>query len=173
MKTYSLLLASAFGASAFPHMKKDGGDLSIMFRDIMHNEQRRSLMTRQDYLGISKGESNCGTRDCPTFDAEDQLVSTSGENAWIAPGAGDIRGPCPGLNAAANHGYLPRNGIATIEQTVSGLGALYNLGPLISAVLAAYAIAIDGNVVEGVWSIGGPLPQDDLTGAYSKTAVTE
>jgi hypothetical protein len=41
------------------------------------------------------------------------------------------------LNAAANHGYLPRNGIASIEQTVSGLGKLYNLGPRISAVLAA------------------------------------
>lgn len=47
---------------------------------------------------------------------------------------------------------------------MSGLGALYNLGPQISAVLAAYAIALDGNVAEGVWSIGGPLPADDLTG---------
>jgi hypothetical protein len=66
-------------------------------------------------------------------------------------------------NAAANHGYLPRNGIASIEQTVSGLGALYNLGPRISAVLAVYAIATTGNVAEGVWSIGGPLPEDELT----------
>jgi hypothetical protein len=72
-----------------------------------------------------------------------------------APGSGDIRGPCPGLNAAANHGYLPRNGIASIEQTVAGLGALYNLGPQISAALAAYAVAITGNPIEGVWSIGG------------------
>jgi hypothetical protein len=51
----------------------------------------------------------------------------------------------------------------TIEQTVSGLGALYNLGPVVTAALAAYAIATDGNVVEGVWSIGGPLPTDELT----------
>ncbi|KAL4994627.1 Chloroperoxidase [Aspergillus recurvatus] len=29
---------------------------------------------------------------------------------WIAPGPGDSRGPCPGLNTLANHGYLPRNG---------------------------------------------------------------
>lgn len=96
--------------------------------------------------------------------ATDQLVDVYGEHQYIAPGPGDIRGPCPGLNAAANHGYLPRNGIASIEETVSGLGALYNLGPRISAVLAAYAVAIDGNVAEGVWSIGGPLPQDELTG---------
>ncbi|KAL8369789.1 hypothetical protein RB595_000227 [Gaeumannomyces hyphopodioides] len=29
---------------------------------------------------------------------------------WKAPGAGDRRSPCPGLNALANHGYLPRDG---------------------------------------------------------------
>ncbi|KAL4861205.1 hypothetical protein BDV12DRAFT_208265 [Aspergillus spectabilis] len=29
---------------------------------------------------------------------------------WIAPGPEDSRGPCPGLNTLANHGYLPRNG---------------------------------------------------------------
>lgn len=71
--------------------------------------------------------------------------------------------PCPGLNAAANHGYLPRSGIATIEQTVSGLGALYNMDAPLAAALSAYAVATDGNPVEGVWSIGGPLPADDLT----------
>jgi hypothetical protein len=27
-----------------------------------------------------------------------------------APGSGDSRGPCPGLNLLANYGYLPRNG---------------------------------------------------------------
>lgn len=36
----------------------------------------------------------------------DQLVSVSGEHEFIKPGPGDIRGPCPGLNAASNHGYL-------------------------------------------------------------------
>ena len=29
---------------------------------------------------------------------------------WRAPGPGDIRSPCPGLNTLANHGYLPRDG---------------------------------------------------------------
>ena len=38
-------------------------------------------------------------------------ISTSGANAWKAPGPGDKRGPCPALNAMANHGYFPRNGI--------------------------------------------------------------
>jgi hypothetical protein len=29
---------------------------------------------------------------------------------WQAPGPNDSRGPCPGLNTLANHGFLPRNG---------------------------------------------------------------
>nr|7ZBP_A Chain A, Marasmius rotula UPO [Marasmius rotula]7ZBP_B Chain B, Marasmius rotula UPO [Marasmius rotula]7ZBP_C Chain C, Marasmius rotula UPO [Marasmius rotula]7ZBP_D Chain D, Marasmius rotula UPO [Marasmius rotula] len=29
---------------------------------------------------------------------------------WKAPGPNDSRGPCPGLNTLANHGFLPRNG---------------------------------------------------------------
>jgi len=161
MKT-TLLLASALSAAAFPQLSNRG--LSDEVSQFMQNPQGHALAKRQeDALGISAAQSNCGTRACPTFDEKDQRVSVSGEHQWIAPGPGDIRGPCPGLNAAANHGYLPRNGIQTIEQTVSGLGALYNLGPRISAVLAVYAIATGGNPVEGVWSIGGPLPTDELT----------
>ena len=55
-----------------------------------------------------------------TFDAELQYVSNTGDHAYVAPGAGDQRGPCPGecspcimarynntaqsgLNAMANH----------------------------------------------------------------------
>ena len=71
--------------------------------------------------------------------------------------------------SSANHGYLPRSGIATIEQTVSGLGAAYGMSPELAIALSAYAIAIDGNIAEGVWSIGGPLPTDDLTGALLGT----
>lgn len=58
------------------------------------------------------------------FDPVAQRVSTTGKYAWKAPNlaAGDKRGPCPGLNALANHGYLPHNGIApatTIIQAVN------------------------------------------------------
>lgn len=49
------------------------------------------------------------------------------------------------------------------------MGAAYNMAPTLAAALAAYAIALDGNVAEMVWSIGGPLPTDDLTGALLGT----
>ncbi|TLD19905.1 hypothetical protein PspLS_09614 [Pyricularia sp. CBS 133598] len=32
------------------------------------------------------------------------------DHQFQAPGNGDVRSPCPMLNALANHGYLPRNG---------------------------------------------------------------
>lgn len=51
-----------------------------------------------------------------TFDPSTQYVSTTGANAFVPPdfAAGDQRGPCPGLNALANHGYLPHSGVASL-----------------------------------------------------------
>ena len=56
-----------------------------------------------------------------TFDPASQHVSTTGKYAWVAPGAKDQRGPCPGLNALANHGYLPHNGVADIPTIISAV----------------------------------------------------
>ncbi|CAK4007144.1 aromatic peroxygenase-like [Lecanosticta acicola] len=50
----------------------------------------------------------------PPFDAATQYVSNQGQYAFVAPTASDSRGECPGLNAIANHGYLPHNGHASI-----------------------------------------------------------
>lgn len=58
----------------------------------------------------------------PPFDAKAQYIDTTGQHAFKAPGATDQRGPCPGLNAMANHGYLPHNGIATIDQFIESTG---------------------------------------------------
>ncbi|CAG8071900.1 unnamed protein product [Penicillium salamii] len=127
------------------------------------NVRRSSLPLPQDALGISRAETNCGpTIPCPAFDAEDQYVSIEGEHAYAAPAEDEIRGPCPGLNAAANHGYLPRSGVASIEETVRGMNKLYNMGIDLAAALAAYAIVIDGDLLGGTWSIGGPQQSDPL-----------
>lgn len=40
------------------------------------------------------------------FNAALQYVSNKGAHAFVAPGLGDARGPCPGLNAMANHKYV-------------------------------------------------------------------
>jgi hypothetical protein len=56
----------------------------------------------------------------PPFDAASQYVSNTGDHKFVAPGPTDQRGPCPGLNAMANHNYMPHNGIATIQQFIEG-----------------------------------------------------
>lgn len=62
------------------------------------------------------------------FDPTAQAVSVTGDHRFIAPTKNDFRGPCPGLNAMANHGYISRNGYTNIAEIVSGGQAVYNFG---------------------------------------------
>lgn len=89
----------------------------------------------------------------PPFDASKQLVDVTGVHKWIAPGPDDQRGPCPGLNALANHGYLPRSGLATIFDLTSATTEVYNMGLDLATVLSAYGAVLDGTGIG--WSIGG------------------
>ncbi|KAJ7120741.1 Chloroperoxidase [Mycena crocata] len=60
---------------------------------------------------------------------------------FIAPKKGDVRGPCPGLNTLANHGYLPRNGKNfTPKQLLDAGIAGFNLDPAPIAVAAKFGI---------------------------------
>lgn len=45
------------------------------------------------------------------------LYTVTGDHSFIAPNfaRGDQRGPCPGLNALANHGYIGRNGVTSVR----------------------------------------------------------
>jgi len=79
----------------------------------------------------------------------------TGDFAYVAPGPGDFRGPCPGLNVAANHGYLPHNGVATFAQFVQAQMDLYNVGVDLAILLCTVAIPLDGNIVTTKMSIGG------------------
>jgi hypothetical protein len=93
----------------------------------------------------------------PGFDAATQYVSNQGDHAFVPPNfaAGDQRGPCPGLNAMANHNYLPHNGIATIQQFITGTNQVFGMGLDLAAFLAVYGAVIDGDGVQ--WSIGKAL----------------
>ncbi|KAL3419121.1 oxidase [Phlyctema vagabunda] len=109
------------------------------------------------------------------FDAASQRVSTSGNHAWRAPGPNDKRGPCPGLNAAANHGYLPRSGIADFASVNTGLFEAFGLDRTATLLLQTTTTLFDGDPLSGRWSIGGYSPdtatlgllQDSLLGKES------
>lgn len=131
--------------------------------------QEQNLEKRQTAAqALSAAESNCGPNGpCLGFNEKAQFVSTTGEHAYRPPGKGDIRGPCPGLNAAANHGYLPRNGVPNILQTITGLSQAFGFGVGLGGFLAAYAVALNGDVVRETWSIGGPPPFNNVAGLLS------
>lgn len=95
-----ICLAAACSANAFPNI-------------VEHLAQR-------DVRPRAEGDSWGGLfpLTTPDFDAAAQYVDTTGEHAWKAPGQHDQRGPCPGLNSLANHGYIPHNGIGTLDQFI-------------------------------------------------------
>ncbi|KAH6897743.1 Chloroperoxidase [Coprinopsis sp. MPI-PUGE-AT-0042] len=80
---------------------------------------------------------------------------------YIAPGEEDQRGPCPGLNVLANHGYLPRNGVATPAQIIVAVQEGWNMDYSVARLAAYSAHLLNGNVVTDLLSIGGKTP---LTG---------
>ena len=128
LRMHSSILVATIAASAvaFPHMRDANPDVLQKAAEIAARVPSK-LTARQsipnDPLGFSKAQTNCGPTPCVTFDEADQLVSVTGQNAYASPAPDEIRGPCPGLNAAANHGYLPRSGIVSLEETIAGLGA--------------------------------------------------
>ncbi|CZR69202.1 uncharacterized protein PAC_19102 [Phialocephala subalpina] len=106
---------------------------------------------RQFAIGTSAAESNCGPLPCTS--------------------ASQIRGPCPGFNAAANYNYLDRSGVTTLENTITGLGQAYGMSVDLAAFLAAYAIAQDGDLqrIQSVKLSGVIiLEQEEKTRSYSE-----
>ncbi|KAF8191085.1 Chloroperoxidase [Mycena galopus ATCC 62051] len=96
---------------------------------------------------------------------------------FIAPGPNDQRGPCPGMNTLANHGYIPRNGIATFEEITLAMVEAYNLEINFGAFLVAANMLLRGNPFVNKLSIGGvstlvpPLPGNigsNVTGGLAK-----
>nr|POE76235.1 aromatic peroxygenase [Quercus suber] len=99
-------------------------------------------------------------------------------HAFIAPGPNDIRGPCPGLNTAANHGFLARDGIVTFNELVDAQQNLYNVGFDLATLLALLGLTLtDGDIVTERLSIGCDATSRTsvspaLTGSQPDTSLT-
>jgi len=146
---YSIGLAAlAFCATevvAFP---------SRMFDLGMNEEEKRALAGIAATIEARALEGRQSLPGLPTFNAKQQYVSNQGEHAYVAPdfSKGDQRGPCPGLNAMANHGYLPHNGVATISQFIQGTYDVFGMAQDLGGFLAVYGAVFDGDLTK--WSIG-------------------
>ncbi|KAF6744141.1 aromatic peroxygenase precursor [Ephemerocybe angulata] len=98
---------------------------------------------------------------------------------YIPPGPLDIRGPCPGLNTLANHGYLPRIGIATPAQIISAVMEGFNMENGIAKFVTYAAFVVDGNPITDLLSIGrksvltGDLADPAIVGGLNTHGVFE
>lgn len=68
------------------------------------------------------------------------------------------------MNTLANHGYLPRTGIATIGQINSATARVFNLGVELSTLLATGGVVDGGDILSQTVSIGGA---DSRVGLFS------
>ena len=94
------LLFTSAAQALCPYAERALKDPSVLKR---HLENQGSA---QDESANEKRQSGPGGIPFTTFN-ENQLIDVTGTYAWKAPGPDDLRGPCPGLNALANHGYFP------------------------------------------------------------------
>ncbi|KAM3415203.1 hypothetical protein BST61_g10323 [Cercospora zeina] len=76
------------------------------------------------------------------------------DHQFIAPTANDIRGPCPGLNTAANHGFLARDGITNFNELADAQQNVYNVGYDLALLLAFLGLQADGDLVTTKLSLG-------------------
>ncbi|KAK5722834.1 hypothetical protein LTR17_014220 [Elasticomyces elasticus] len=144
----------ASNVAAFPHLAMDR-----MTEGLSADVAYKQLLERQT-LGPQGG---AGPLTPPPFDAKAQLVDVSGTHAFTPPGSGDARGFCPGLNALANHNYLPHNGVATITQFVDATTKVYGMGPDLALFLSTLGATVDGTGVS--WSIAG-TPHTGIGGSH-------
>ncbi|KZT41735.1 Cloroperoxidase [Sistotremastrum suecicum HHB10207 ss-3] len=126
-------------------------DLSHLSREI------DSVLARVPAEDLAKLRRDASLQKRSTF-SESQLIDVSGVHAYAPPTAGQTRGPCPGLNVLANHGYFDRSGVVTFTQSVSALTSVLNLGIDTAIALVTYSIAIIGDPIALTWSIGGSYP---------------
>ncbi|MCJ1263364.1 hypothetical protein MMC22_003234 [Lobaria immixta] len=89
-----------------------------------------------------------------SFNPTQQHIDVSGAHSFIAPTASDLRGPCPALNALANHGYIARNGYTTLQESLDAIIKVYGLSYDFAFSLATFGAVQTGD--GNHFSIGGP-----------------
>ncbi|KAI3393294.1 hypothetical protein diail_4476 [Diaporthe ilicicola] len=100
------------------------------------------------------------------FDPLTEPIDITGENAFVAPDfdAGDQRGPCPGLNALANHNYISHDGIVGFVDLIDAVNTVFGMGIELTTVLAIMGTVGVGNPIslDPGFSIGGAPPDEGI-----------
>ncbi|KAH7104010.1 heme-thiolate peroxidase [Auriculariales sp. MPI-PUGE-AT-0066] len=96
----------------------------------------------------------------PVEDVSMKLVNDK-DHEFREPRATDARGPCPGMNSLANHGYISRTGVAEPAEMVTAVQEAYNMGWNIGTFITYASLLVEGNPLTNLLSIGR---HSDLTG---------
>ena len=163
MRLVFFVAAIAAGTNAFPWVSEQPGVDSSALR----NAKRSANAKRQASCPFNANHPGAApySSQYPYTGAKNGLPGTGvggikvpadGDtaHAFEAPGANDIRGPCPGLNTAANHHFLSHDGITTFTELVDAQQNLYNVNYDLAVTLATLGVSLDGDVVTEKLSIG-------------------
>ncbi|KAJ7838305.1 Chloroperoxidase [Mycena leptocephala] len=140
MKTLSLLLLVVSPLFIVVNARPNIRDTPSTTADIQDG-QTGVLMV------VPPRQTDTGTKRIPDAD-----------HPFIAPGPNDMRGPCPGMNTLANHGYISRNGITSFEEIIIAAGEAFNIDRDMGVGMAALNLLARGNAFVNKISIGGISP---------------
>ncbi|KAJ7194003.1 Chloroperoxidase [Mycena pura] len=100
-----------------------------------------------------------------TFDEADQRFPISPPHQFIKAGPNDHRGPCPGLNSLANHGFISRSGVDSFFNIVAASNQVYRMG-IAASTFAGVLGLFGGNLLDPTLpiSIGEPPSNAGLAG---------
>ncbi|KAE9399087.1 Cloroperoxidase [Gymnopus androsaceus JB14] len=137
------LLSLALSASAFPEYRSLAGLSAAEVRAVARTFQ-----------------STPGAQPPPPAinDTSSKLVFDDA-HPWEPLRPGDIRGPCPGLNTLASHGYLDRSGVVTPGEIITAVQEGFNMGWDLAAFVTYAAFIVDGNHLTNLMSIGAKTPE--------------
>lgn len=70
-----------------------------------------------------------------------------GDHEWQAPNfdRGAQRGPCPGLNALANHGYINRDGVAGLLSVIGPINEVFGMDVGLATILSVMGTVHSGD----------------------------
>jgi hypothetical protein len=203
MKTTLLLSALlGSGVSAFPWLKPDFSEdnikrgLDAIKRDpelsaLIEDLYRKQVQEKEAFFANLNTTEECEdsggvlhkrqTTGCNSHPLDDFVPTTvaglkkfpEAAYPYQDPEPTDQRGPCPGLNTLANHGYIPRSGIATVAQTITASAAVFNMGADLTAFLAGGSVLFAGDIPTMKYSIGGSDSRTNSAGALGAALGTE
>ncbi|KAK6838809.1 hypothetical protein RU639_000907 [Aspergillus parasiticus] len=123
-----------------------------MIRTVEHIDKRCP------YLDIHH-QVRAGVHKRLLMDSMNSPIDITGDHAFQPPDfeKGDQRGPCPGLNALANHAYISRSGVVSFTKVVPAINEVYGLGVDLATILGAMGTVWTGNPLslDPSFSIGG------------------